>query len=305
MKHGVTKMKNTKILILTLSALSLGLSGCANVPPDAGQNPEDPYEAFNRNMHAFNVMVDDAALKPVTKGYRWVTPQFVQDGVSNAIDNLGEVNNTLNNVLQGKVDQGITSAFRFMLNSTIGVFGLFDVATWVGMERAPEDFGQTLGVWGVPEPVFRAAASRSLGRTRHLQVARADRHQSHHLSDVGRVGVEHGVCGRRRVDTRSRMMDAGLDDMRANVVDEYVAIRDVYRQSRRMAVADGQIDEDAQLNSLTPLSFDDEEAEDDAASRLKRTRKSNHAETYFGSRRRLRPRACGHARPCGRGRRSL
>ena len=66
------------------------------------------------------------------------------------------------------------------------------------------------------------------------------------------------------VDTRSRMMDAGLDDMRANVVDEYVAIRDAYRQSRRMAVADGQIDEDAQLNSLTPLSFDDEEAEDDA-----------------------------------------
>ena len=199
MKHGVTKMKNTKILILTLSALSLGLSGCANVPPDAGQNPEDPYEAFNRNMHAFNVMVDDAALKPVTKGYRWVTPQFVQDGVSNAIDSLGEVNNTLNNVLQGKVDQGITSAFRFMLNSTIGVFGLFDVATWVGMERAPEDFGQTLGVWGVPAgPVFRAAASRSLGRTRHLQVARADCHQSHHLSDVGRVGVEHGVCGRRR-----------------------------------------------------------------------------------------------------------
>ena len=66
------------------------------------------------------------------------------------------------------------------------------------------------------------------------------------------------------VDTRSRIMDAGLDDMRANVVDEYVAIRDAYRQSRRMAVADGQIDEDAQLNSLTPLSFDDEEAEDDA-----------------------------------------
>ena len=133
MKHGVTKMKNTKILILTLSALSLGLSGCANVPPDAGQNPEDPYEAFNRNMHAFNVMVDDAALKPVTKGYRWVTPQFVQDGVSNAIDNLGEVNNTLNNVLQGKVDQGITSAFRFMLNSRIGVFCLFVVSTCVGI----------------------------------------------------------------------------------------------------------------------------------------------------------------------------
>ena len=231
MMHGVTKMKNTKILILTLSALSLGLSGCANVPPDAGQNPEDPYEAFNRNMHAFNVMVDDAALKPVTKGYRSVTPQIVQDGVSNAIDNLGEVNNTLNNVLQGKVDQGITSAFRFMLNSTIGVFGLFDVATWVGMERAPEDFGQTLGVWGVPEgPYFE-------------------------LPLLGPSG------GR---DIFKWPVQTATNPITYLTWDEYVAIRDAYRKSRRMAVADGQIDEDAQLNSLTPLSFDDEEAEDDA-----------------------------------------
>ena len=123
MKHGVTKMKNTKILILTLSALSLGLSGCANVPPDAGQSPEDPYEAFNRNMHAFNVMVDDAALKPVTKGYRWVTPQFVQDGVSNAIDNLGEVNNTLNNVLQGKGVDAVYFPFH-KANQFLGMSGL-------------------------------------------------------------------------------------------------------------------------------------------------------------------------------------
>lgn len=265
MKHGVTKMKNTKILILTLSALSLGLSGCANVPPDAGQNPEDPYEAFNRNMHAFNVMVDDAALKPVTKGYRWVTPQFVQDGVSNAIDNLGEVNTTLNNVLQGKVDQGITSAFRFMLNSTIGVFGLFDVATWVGMERAPEDFGQTLGVWGVPEgpyfelPLLGPSGGRDIFK---WPVQTATNPITYLTWDEWEWSTAYAVVD--AVDTRSRMMDAGLDDMRANVVDEYVAIRDAYRQSRRMAVADGQIDEDAQLNSLTPLSFDDEEAEDDA-----------------------------------------
>ena len=214
---------------------------------------------------AFNVMVDDAALKPVTKGYRWVTPQFVQDGVSNAIDNLGEVNNTLNNVLQGKVDQGITSAFRFMLNSTIGVFGLFDVATWVGMERAPEDFGQTLGVWGVPEgpyfelPLLGPSGGRDIFK---WPVQTATNPITYLTWDEWEWSTAYAVVD--AVDTRSRMMDAGLDDMRANVVDEYVAIRDAYRQSRRMAVADGQIDEDAQLNSLTPLSFDDEEAEDDA-----------------------------------------
>ena len=72
-------MHNKKVLILTLCALSFGLSGCANVPSDAGQHPDDPYEGFNRNMHAFNVMLDDVALRPVTKGYRWVTPQIAQD----------------------------------------------------------------------------------------------------------------------------------------------------------------------------------------------------------------------------------
>ena len=193
-------------------------------------------------------------LKPVTKGYRWVTPQFVQDGVSNAIDNLGEVNNTLNNVLQGKVDQGITSAFRFMLNSTIGVFGLFDVATWVGMERAPEDFGQTLGVWGVPEgpyfelPLLGPSGGRDIFK---WPVQTATNPITYLTWDEWEWSTAYAVVD--AVDTRSRMMDAGLDDMRANVVDEYVAIRDAYRQSRRMAVADGQIDEDAQRNSLCLL----------------------------------------------------
>lgn len=262
MKQGVTKMHNKKVLILTLCAVSFGLSGCANVPPDAGQHPDDPYEGFNRNMHAFNVMLDDAALKPVTKGYRWVMPQFAQDGVSHAIDNLGEVNNTLNNVLQGKVDRGITSAFRFLLNSTVGVFGLLDVASWVGMERAPEDFGQTLGVWGVPEgpylelPLLGPSGARDIFK---WPVQTATNPITYVTWDEWGWSAAYAAVD--AVDARSRMMDAGLDDMRANVVDEYVAVRDAYRQSRRMAVADGQIDEDAQLNSLTPLSFDDE-AED-------------------------------------------
>ena len=260
MKHRVTKMMKKSILILTLGVLSLGLSGCANVPPDAGRHPEDPYEGFNRNMHAFNVMLDDVALKPVTKGYRWVTPQFARDGVSNALDNLGEVNNTLNNVLQGKVDKGITSAFRFMLNSTIGVFGLFDVASWVGMERAPEDFGQTLGVWGVSDgpylelPLLGPSGARDIFRWPVQAAANPITYVT--LNEQGWGLAYESV---NAVDTRSRMMDAGLDDMRANVVDEYVAIRDAYRQSRRLAVADGQIDPDAQLESLTPLTFDDEE----------------------------------------------
>ena len=124
------------------------LAGCAQVPPDAGQTPHDPHEAFNRHMWAFNDALDRAVLKPVAEGYVAVTNEPVRDAVSNAVDNLLEPNNAVNNLLQGKGKAGVESTFRFLVNSTFGIAGLFDVASWIGMERRPEDFGQTLAVWG-------------------------------------------------------------------------------------------------------------------------------------------------------------
>ena len=241
------------------------LAGCAQVPLDAGQTPEDPYESFNRQMFAFNDNLDRAVLTPVTKGYRWVVPEKGREGVSNVVNNLGEPNNALNNFLQGKVSEGITSTFRFLLNTTLGVGGIFDVATWVGMERAPEDFGQTLGVWGVGEgpylvlPLLGPSSGRDVFR---WPVSAATDPMTYVLWDedwywrVGYAGIE-------AVDLRSRMMDAGLDDMRANVVDEYVAVRNAYRQQRRHAIADGAQSGEEELESLTPLSFDDDDTSDD------------------------------------------
>ena len=111
-------------------------------------NP-DPWEPVNRAVFRFNDTLDTYALKPVAKGYDRVMPQFLNDGVTNVFNNLGEPKNLINNVLQGKIEDAGVDLARFLMNTTIGVVGVFDVATRMGLQRNDEDFGQTLGAWGV------------------------------------------------------------------------------------------------------------------------------------------------------------
>lgn len=133
-------------------ALALLLSACATT--GAG-DPHDPWESLNRKTFAFNDAIDRAVLKPVAQGYQKVTPPFVQARVNNFFDNIYDVETSLNQVLQGKLPDGINDFGRIVVNTTFGIFGLWDVATPLGLEKHHEDFGQTLGVWGVPSgPYF-------------------------------------------------------------------------------------------------------------------------------------------------------
>lgn len=125
---------------------AFALSACATVTPE---NAEDPYEDFNRSMYAFNDGLDKAVLEPVAKGYRAVTNEPIRGGVSNFLDNLGEPVTFANEVLQGKVGNAAGTVGRFVINTTVGIVGIFDPAGAMGIERTDEDFGQTLGVWGV------------------------------------------------------------------------------------------------------------------------------------------------------------
>ncbi len=111
----------------------------------------DPYESFNRSMYDFNSSVDDYVAAPLSNGYKFITPQFVQTGVFNFFNNLKGVNVVLNDVLQAKFSQSAADLGRFTLNSTAGLGGFIDVAKHVGLEQNDEDFDQTLAVWGVPE----------------------------------------------------------------------------------------------------------------------------------------------------------
>ncbi|MBW8190472.1 VacJ family lipoprotein [Neiella marina] len=118
-------------------------------PRGIGYVDNDPWEGFNRRMYYFNAKADEYVLLPAVSGYEYITPEIMQTGVNNFFSNLGEVSTFLNSLFQLKGERAVTTAFRFVTNSTIGIFGLFDPATAMGVYKEREDFGQTLGYWGV------------------------------------------------------------------------------------------------------------------------------------------------------------
>ena len=143
---------------VTMLAASVLLGGCVTITPE---NAEDPYEDFNRSMYAFNDGLDRSIVEPVAKGYRAVTNEPIRGGVNNFLDNLGEPVTFANEVLQGKIANAAGTVGRFVINTTIGIVGIFNPAEAMGIKRTDEDFGQTLGVWGVPAalPIFPCSSS--------------------------------------------------------------------------------------------------------------------------------------------------
>ena len=218
---------------LLFGSMLLLVQSCAHVPVET---KEDPWEGFNRSMFVFNDAVDGAILKPVAKGYKAVTPTPVQKGVSNFFSNLGEIGNIANNLLQGKWDATASSTFRFLINSTAGWFGIFDVASEMGLKEYDEDFGQTLGYWGVSSgpylvlPFFGPSTVRD-GSGLVVQYAYLDDKELLNLNDDEKLQL----LALDVVDTRARYLNAeGMI-----IGDRYSFIRDVYLQNRAYEVYDG------------------------------------------------------------------
>lgn len=138
-----------KALSPTVITLIFALTGCS--AQHAAINPADPYENINRKIYAFNDAVDDYIAKPVADGYKTITPDVVETGLSHFFNNLQDINTVINDVLQGKFSQAGADTGRFLMNTTLGMAGFFDVATSVGLAQNEEDFDQTLAVWGVPQ----------------------------------------------------------------------------------------------------------------------------------------------------------
>ena len=142
-------MKALHKILLTIAAAAT-LAGCASVPDNAGQDPSDPWEKLNRNTFAFNQKVDTYLIRPAAKGYEFVVPEYARERIGNIYGNLNEPANVLNNALQGKGEGALVSLFRLMINTTLGLGGMYDVAgTAANQPARREDFGQTLAVWGV------------------------------------------------------------------------------------------------------------------------------------------------------------
>ncbi|GED21794.1 MlaA family lipoprotein [Halomonas halmophila] len=235
------------------------LSGCATTQSSAPANPEDPWEGFNRGVFAFNETLDRYALKPVAQGYRFVTPDPVETGVGNFFSNLGEIRTTLNSLLQGKGSNASASTGRFLLNSTVGVLGVFDVASQIGLHAREEDFGQTLGSWGVasgPYLVLPLLGPSTLRDTGGLPVDMYTYPTTYIEDDA----VRYSLTGLRVIDTRAGL----LDQEKLIQGDRYSFIRDSWLQRRHFEVNDGELGEDPFATDdfdLEGSDFDDAFAE--------------------------------------------
>lgn len=220
-----------------LSALALAaalLGGCASGP---GAHPDDPLEPFNRSMYEFNEALDRGVLKPVATAYRDVTPDLMRKGVGNFFGNLEDARSFVNNALQFKGQAAAESFMRVGVNTFLGLAGILDIASEMGIERHPEDFGQTLGHWGVgagPYIVLPVLGPSTLRDTVALPVdVRGDA-----VSQVEDVPVRNSLWTLRAVDRRAHLLKVG-DMLEEAALDKYTFLRDAFLQRRRNDVFDG------------------------------------------------------------------
>jgi phospholipid-binding lipoprotein MlaA len=229
--------------LLLLSGLAL--AGCAHTPPD---DPSDPLEKINRPIYKFNRVADTYVLRPVAKtDVNW-TPAPIRTGVSNVLDNLFYPTTIVNDLLQAKFVQSGKDTGRFVVNTTLGIVGIFDVATGLGLEAHDEDLGQTLGYWGVGEgwylmlPLLGPATNRDAlgkigdsftGPTPIADLADAYTVTNYDASDT----VDYTLTAVTAIDKRASLLDA--DKYLDQQLDPYIALRTTYLQNRLNKVYDG------------------------------------------------------------------
>ena len=219
----------TKVLIVILSLSYFSFL----------QSEIDPFKELNEKTHNLNQGLDESIATPIAKVYKKVTPDFVEVGVTNFTDNIEDINIALNNLLQAKIKDGLSDILRFTINSTIGLFGFFDVASSMGFQKHSEDFGQTLAVWGVSDgpyivlPILGPSSLRdTLARIPEAFMTPLL------LIDHDRTGYE--LTAIDLLDKRARYL--GLESI--VVGDEYLFYRDAYFQSREFDINDGLIEDD-------------------------------------------------------------
>lgn len=230
-------MENSILNVVKAACLSLLCAASAGSFAQQDFQQRDPWEGFNRKIFVFNDTLDHYIVKPAAKGYEKVLPDYVEQRVSNVFSNLGEITNVINDVLQGKLFQAGNDGGRFLVNSTVGLIGMYDVAKKVGLTKSDgEDFGQTLNAWGVGEGPY--VVLPFLG--------------SYTVSAAAGSAVDSQFDPVRRIDhvpTRNTTYGVGLLDTRATLLeaeelisgDKYTFVRDAYLQRRDYLINDGEV----------------------------------------------------------------
>lgn len=259
----MTKTSRCRVLfrfsLLALLAITMaGLPGCASAPKDAAARAEfeadnDPIEPFNRAMFAFNKQMDGMFLRPAAVMYREVLPEPVQDGIHNFLSNLRSPVVFANDVLQGEMDRAGNTAGRFVINTTVGILGVWDAAAYMGIEGHSEDFGQTFAVWGAGEgfyivlPILGPSNPRdALGLVTEYFVDPFNiwaRHQ-----DVQELILARALV--TGVGFRARNLET-IDELERTSLDYYIAIRSLYRQRRINVINNGKGTSDQPAPGIT------------------------------------------------------
>lgn len=216
------------------------ITGCAS------QANKDPLESINRGVYKFNDVTDKAVFKPVATAYKTVTPSPIRSGVSNFFNNLGSITNILNNLLQFKFANAFSETGRFVINTTFGLAGFIDVA---GMDNIPahkEDFGQTLGYWGVGSGAYLVLpfiGPSSLRDTTGLIVDTTTTDPITYTHNIGEIRLHNQLRAAQFVDKRTQLLDAKdlVDDAS---LDPYAFMRDAYLQRRASLIQDGLVPTD-------------------------------------------------------------
>jgi phospholipid-binding lipoprotein MlaA len=234
-----------RISSIVLSVLVLGslAGGCASTVPAGNADQNDPYESFNRQMFQLNEKMDKYVALPAAKAYVAVVPAPARDGVHNALDNLGSPVTLANDILQGKAQHAVQTIGRVVVNSTIGIGGLVDVASPMGIPAHNADFGETLALYGVGEGPYLVLPLTGPSNPRDAVGSLVDL-AFDPLTYIGMREKGWWTAGRRVadiLDERSRNIDT-LDELRRSSVDLYATLRSLYRQHRQAEIRDGKPD---------------------------------------------------------------
>jgi phospholipid-binding lipoprotein MlaA len=239
---------------ILLALLCAGLlPACATLPPGE-RDPRDPFERYNRSMYRFNDTLDRAVARPVARAYVKVTPAPVRSGVSNFFRNLNSPTVMVNNVLQLKPRAFLTETARLVINTTVGIGGLFDPASQLGLPAGDEDFGQTLGRWGVRSGPYLVLPVLGPSTVRDSVGLVGDQFTDPKYYLVDDLWTRVGLTLASLVDTRAALL--GTDEVLASSFDPYIFMRNAFLQRRAFQVQDGAV---AQQEEFEIYEFDDEE----------------------------------------------
>ena len=237
----INKMK--QFLLLCMATV---LVGCASIPAGVEPSPQDPWESFNRSVFEFNEGLDAYLLKPVVAGYRFVLPEFVREGIYNFFSNYNDIYTALFNLLQGKPGYAFNDFMRVAVNTTMGLGGLLDLATPGGLEKHKEDWGQTLGVWGVPAGPYVVLPFFGPSNVRDTFGTVADLESDYLFRLLPDVALRNSITGLRVVNARNTYYEAG-DLLDGAAIDKYSFMRDAYIQRRQYQINEGRDDEEPQM----------------------------------------------------------